>query len=209
MESDVERPCFDVLSELFARDIDMELLRRAQARTPTERIRWLEGMQEFAEQARKARSMRVRELLDRLAEHQVRFSVIGGGRVDRARGCSARPRIWTSHTRETATTCLVWLRRSVPSIRVCLGWLRICLSSSTRRPSAAASTSPLDNDLGPSPPAGRGAGTRVVRPRRRCVQRARDRRHADPGPHARGPRALQARGRSAQGPGRPSATSAR
>jgi hypothetical protein len=51
----VERTCFDILSELFAQDIDMELLRRARARTPTERIRWLEEMQEFAEQAKKAR----------------------------------------------------------------------------------------------------------------------------------------------------------
>ena len=51
----MERTCFDILSELFARDIDVELLRRAQAKTPTERIRWLEEMQEFAEQAKKAR----------------------------------------------------------------------------------------------------------------------------------------------------------
>ena len=53
---DVERTCFDVLSELFARDIDMDLLRRAQAKTPTERIEWLEEMQAFAEDARKARA---------------------------------------------------------------------------------------------------------------------------------------------------------
>jgi hypothetical protein len=50
------RTCFDVLSELFARDIDVELLRRAQAKTPTERIVWLEEMQAFAEEAGKARS---------------------------------------------------------------------------------------------------------------------------------------------------------
>ena len=47
--------CFDLLSELFARDVDRELMRRAQARTPTERIVWLEEMQAFAEDAKKAR----------------------------------------------------------------------------------------------------------------------------------------------------------
>jgi hypothetical protein len=52
----VERTCFDVLSELFERDLDRELLRRAQAKTPTERIVWLEEMQAFADEARKARS---------------------------------------------------------------------------------------------------------------------------------------------------------
>lgn len=51
----MERTCFDVLSELFARDVDRDLLRRAQAKTPTERIIWLEEMQAFAEEARKAR----------------------------------------------------------------------------------------------------------------------------------------------------------
>jgi hypothetical protein len=52
----VDRTCFDVLAELFAKDIDRELLRRSLAKTPTERIQWLEQMQEFAEQARKARA---------------------------------------------------------------------------------------------------------------------------------------------------------
>jgi hypothetical protein len=52
----VVRTSFDVLSELFARDIDRELLRRAKARTPTERIIWLEEMQSLAEEARSARS---------------------------------------------------------------------------------------------------------------------------------------------------------
>jgi hypothetical protein len=51
----VERTCFDVLSELFARDIDRELLRQARAKTPTERLVWLEEMQAFADAARKAR----------------------------------------------------------------------------------------------------------------------------------------------------------
>jgi hypothetical protein len=46
---------FDTLAEVFARDIDLTLLRRARAKTPTERIQWLERMQELAEQARKAR----------------------------------------------------------------------------------------------------------------------------------------------------------
>lgn len=50
----VEQTCFDVMSELFARDIDGDLLRRAQAKTPTERIVWLEEMQAFAEAAQKA-----------------------------------------------------------------------------------------------------------------------------------------------------------
>jgi hypothetical protein len=48
--------CFDVLSELFARDLDPELVRRAKAKTPTERILWLEEMQRFADEARKART---------------------------------------------------------------------------------------------------------------------------------------------------------
>lgn len=51
----MERTCFDILSELFARDVDRELLRRAQEKTPTERIIWLEEMQAFAEDAKKAR----------------------------------------------------------------------------------------------------------------------------------------------------------
>ncbi len=51
----MERTCFDILSELFARDVDRELLRRAQAKTPTERIIWLEEMQAFADDAKKAR----------------------------------------------------------------------------------------------------------------------------------------------------------
>jgi hypothetical protein len=52
----VERTCFDVLAELFARDIDMDLLRRFQEKTPTERIEWLEEMQAFGEEARAARA---------------------------------------------------------------------------------------------------------------------------------------------------------
>jgi hypothetical protein len=48
--------CFDTLSEVFARDLDLELLRRARAKTPTERIQWLERMQEIADQARRARA---------------------------------------------------------------------------------------------------------------------------------------------------------
>lgn len=50
------RSSFDVLAELFARDVDRDLLRRSLARTPTERILWLEEMQAFAEDARKARA---------------------------------------------------------------------------------------------------------------------------------------------------------
>jgi hypothetical protein len=46
---------FDVLAELFAKDVDPSLQARALARTPTERIAWLEEMQAFAEAARKAR----------------------------------------------------------------------------------------------------------------------------------------------------------
>jgi hypothetical protein len=44
----VSRTCFDLLGELFARDVDRDLLRRACERTPTERIIWLEEMQAFA-----------------------------------------------------------------------------------------------------------------------------------------------------------------
>ena len=49
------RTCFDVLAELFARDIDDALFRQGLAKTPTERIRWLEEIQAFAEAAEKAR----------------------------------------------------------------------------------------------------------------------------------------------------------
>jgi hypothetical protein len=45
----------DALIDLFARDVDVDLLRRGLAKTPTERIIWLEEMQAFAEAARKAR----------------------------------------------------------------------------------------------------------------------------------------------------------
>ncbi|MEM9695175.1 MAG: hypothetical protein AAGA56_21715 [Myxococcota bacterium] len=48
------RTCFDILAELFAKDVDRELLAKSLARTPTERIIWLEEMQAFAEAARKA-----------------------------------------------------------------------------------------------------------------------------------------------------------
>ena len=51
----MERTCFDILAELFARDVDRDLLERSKAKTPTERIIWLEEMQAFAEDARKAR----------------------------------------------------------------------------------------------------------------------------------------------------------
>jgi hypothetical protein len=51
----MERTCFDILAELFARDVDRELLRRAREKTPTERIAWLEDMQAFAEAAAEAR----------------------------------------------------------------------------------------------------------------------------------------------------------
>lgn len=47
---------FDRIAELFARDVDRGLLRRALARTPTERIEWLEEMQAFADEAKKARA---------------------------------------------------------------------------------------------------------------------------------------------------------
>jgi hypothetical protein len=48
--------CFETLAEAFARDIDRTLLRRALAKTPTERIEWLEQMQALAEEARTARA---------------------------------------------------------------------------------------------------------------------------------------------------------
>ncbi len=54
----MERTLFDVLAELFERDVDQALLRRALSRTPTERIQWLEEMQSFAEAARKAREVK-------------------------------------------------------------------------------------------------------------------------------------------------------
>jgi hypothetical protein len=70
--------CFDVLSELFARDVDRELLKRAQARTPTERLIWLEEMQAFAEDVRHGQRMQLIQLLTRLADGGVRFALIGG-----------------------------------------------------------------------------------------------------------------------------------
>jgi hypothetical protein len=54
--SSMERSSFDVIAELMARDLDPELLRRARDKTPTERIIWLEEMQAFADDARKART---------------------------------------------------------------------------------------------------------------------------------------------------------
>jgi hypothetical protein len=52
----VERTCFETLAELFARDVDKALLARARSMTPTQRIDWLEGIQAFAEEAKKARA---------------------------------------------------------------------------------------------------------------------------------------------------------
>lgn len=52
----MERSSFDLVAEAFARDIDRELLERGLAKTPTERIIWLEEMQAFAEEARRARA---------------------------------------------------------------------------------------------------------------------------------------------------------
>lgn len=51
----MERTCFDILAELFSRDVDTELLKRASSRTPTERIIWLEEMQAFADHLEQAR----------------------------------------------------------------------------------------------------------------------------------------------------------
>jgi hypothetical protein len=46
---------FDIVAELVARDIDRALLRRGLAKTPNERLIWLEEMQAFADEAKKAR----------------------------------------------------------------------------------------------------------------------------------------------------------
>lgn len=51
----MERDSFVRLAELFARDIDRTLLSQARAKTPEERIAWLEEMQAFADEARAAR----------------------------------------------------------------------------------------------------------------------------------------------------------
>ncbi len=48
------RSSFDILAELFAQDVDLELLRKSLAKTPTERIEWLEQMQQFGEEMREA-----------------------------------------------------------------------------------------------------------------------------------------------------------
>ena len=55
---------FDVLSRLFAADIDKALLRQGAAKTPTERIVWLEEMQAFADDAMKARQDAVARPVD-------------------------------------------------------------------------------------------------------------------------------------------------
>lgn len=52
----VERTLFDILAELFARDADQALLRSSAAKTPTERLRWLQDTQAFADAARVARA---------------------------------------------------------------------------------------------------------------------------------------------------------
>ena len=64
----MERTCFDVLADLFERDVDVTLLRRSLAKTPDERPAWLEEMPRFAEDAKKARLDEAPELLATLAE---------------------------------------------------------------------------------------------------------------------------------------------
>lgn len=51
----MERTTFEVLAELFARDVDVGLLRRSLAMSPTPRLEWLEQMQDFAENAKRER----------------------------------------------------------------------------------------------------------------------------------------------------------
>jgi hypothetical protein len=46
---------FDAIAEAIAKDLDRALLKRSLARTPTERIAWLESMQALAKEARPAR----------------------------------------------------------------------------------------------------------------------------------------------------------
>jgi hypothetical protein len=57
MESGV-KSSFDLLAELFARDIDRELLQRSCAKTPAERLTWLEEMQAFAASIKTTRDER-------------------------------------------------------------------------------------------------------------------------------------------------------
>ena len=51
-----ERDSFDVLTELFARDIDPALLDASLKLTPEERLLKLEAMMRFTEEARSARA---------------------------------------------------------------------------------------------------------------------------------------------------------
>jgi len=44
------------MAELFARDVDRDLLARGLAMTPTERIIWLEEMQAFADAIQRGRN---------------------------------------------------------------------------------------------------------------------------------------------------------
>lgn len=53
--SAVERTCFDILADLFAQDVDRALEKGAAKKTPGERLQWLEDIQAFAEEARRAR----------------------------------------------------------------------------------------------------------------------------------------------------------
>lgn len=53
--SSVAMSSFEVLAALFARDVDRSLLRRSLAKTPTQRLEWLEEIQAFAEAAKTAR----------------------------------------------------------------------------------------------------------------------------------------------------------
>ena len=52
---DERRSSFDIVAELLQKDIDPVLFQRFLDKTPTERIAWLEEIQEFAEMAKEAR----------------------------------------------------------------------------------------------------------------------------------------------------------
>ena len=52
----MERSSFDVIAELFAKDIDTALLAKSRAKTFAERLAWVEEMRSIAAAARRAKT---------------------------------------------------------------------------------------------------------------------------------------------------------
>jgi hypothetical protein len=54
----MESTAFDILAELFAKDVDEGLLRRSLQKTPEERLIWLEEMQALAQEIRERQPLK-------------------------------------------------------------------------------------------------------------------------------------------------------